>query len=413
MAESSAYSLTKPLQGIKVIEVGQLLAGPFAGTLLAYFGAEVIKVEPPGDGDPIRGWRLLDERGTSYWWRSLGRNKKSLTLNLRNQQGRELLGQLLNDADVLIENFKPGTMEKWGLGPEEVKQTNPNLIYTRISGYGQSGPYSRKPGYASVTEAYSGFRYINGFQGDVPARPNLSLGDSVAGLHAAIGILLALLARNADRATGGQQQGQGQVVDVALYESMFNLMEGIVPEYSGAGEVREPAGSTITGIVPTNTYLCRDGKHVVIGGNGDSIYVRLMTAIGRDDMANDPRFAGNPGRVTHQKLIDGAIAAWTDTLTSTQVIKTMEDADVPVGAIFSIADAFEDPHYQARGMFEQVDVPNLPEPLAIPAILPKLTGTPGSTEWPGGEVGSHTDELLQKLGLDKDAIANFRARGIV
>ena len=305
MADSANPS-TKPLQGIKVIEIGQLLAGPFAGTLLAYFGAEVIKVEPPGDGDPIRGWRLLDNQGTSYWWRSLGRNKKSLTLNLRDQQGRALLGKLLDEADVLIENFKPGTMEKWGLGPEEVKQTNPDLIYTRISGYGQTGPYSHKPGYASVTEAYSGFRYINGFEGDVPARPNLSLGDSVAGLHAAMGILLALLARE------NRGDTNGQVVDVALYESMFNLMEGIVPEYSGAGEVREPAGSTITGIVPTNTYLCSDGKHVVIGGNGDSIYVRLMTAIGRADLANDPRMAGNPGRVKHQQLIDGAIAAWTD-----------------------------------------------------------------------------------------------------
>ena len=407
MADSSNPSPTKPLQGIKVIEVGQLLAGPFAGTLLAYFGAEVIKVEPPGDGDPIRGWRLLDNQGTSYWWRSLGRNKKSLTLNLRDQQGRALLGKLLDDADVLIENFKPGTMEKWGLGPEEVKQTNPDLIYTRISGYGQTGPYSHKPGYASVTEAYSGFRYINGFEGDVPARPNLSLGDSVAGLHAAMGILLALLARE------NRGDTNGQVVDVALYESMFNLMEGIVPEYSGAGEVREPAGSTITGIVPTNTYLCSDGKHVVIGGNGDSIYVRLMTAIGRADLANDPRMAGNPGRVKHQQLIDGAIAAWTDTLTSAEVIQTMEAADVPVGAIFSIADAFDDPHYLARGMFEQVDVPNLAMPLSIPAILPKLTGTPGGTDWPGGEVGSHTDELLQKLGLDQDAIANCKERGIV
>ena len=407
MADSSNPSPTKPLQGIKVIEVGQLLAGPFAGTLLAYFGAEVIKVEPPGDGDPIRGWRLLDNQGTSYWWRSLGRNKKSLTLNLRDQQGRALLGKLLDDADVLIENFKPGTMEKWGLGPEEVKQTNPDLIYTRISGYGQTGPYSHKPGYASVTEAFSGFRYINGFEGNVPARPNLSLGDSVAGLHAAMGILLALLARKNHGDTNGQ------VVDVALYESMFNLMEGIVPEYSGAGEVREPAGSTITGIVPTNTYLCSDGKHVVIGGNGDSIYVRLMTAIGRADLANDPRMAGNPGRVKHQQLIDGAIAAWTDTLTSAEVIQTMEAADVPVGAIFSIADAFDDPHYLARGMFEQVDVPNLAMPLSIPAILPKLTGTPGGTDWPGGEVGSHTDELLQKLGLDQDAIANCKERGIV
>jgi crotonobetainyl-CoA:carnitine CoA-transferase CaiB-like acyl-CoA transferase len=398
----------KPLSGIRVIEVGQLLAGPFAGTMLAYFGAEVIKVEPPGEGDPIRGWRLLDEEGTSYWWRSLGRNKKSLTLNLRAPEGREILGDLLNDADVLIENFKPGTMEKWGLGPDEVSKRNPNLIYTRISGYGQTGPYSRKPGYASVTEAYSGFRYINGFADDVPVRPNLSLGDSVAGLHAAMGILLALLARKSS-----DTEANGQVVDVALYESMFNLMEGIVPEYSGAGEIRQPAGSTITGIVPTNTYLCSDGKHVVIGGNGDSIYLRLMTAIGREDLAKDPRLASNPGRVTHQKLIDGAIAAWADQLTSIQVIQAMEDADVPVGAIFSIADAFEDPHYQARGMFEQVQVPNRDDTLAIPAILPKLMGTPGSTEWPGGEVGSHTDDLLTAMGLAADRIAALKERGIV
>ena len=398
----------KPLHGIRVIEVGQLLAGPLAGTLLAYFGADVIKVEPPGDGDPIRGWRLLDKDGTSFWWRSLGRNKKSLTLNLRTTEGRDVLGKLLGDADVLIENFKPGTMEKWGLGPEDVKQQNPGLIYTRISGYGQTGPYSSKPGYASVTEAYSGFRYINGFDGEVPVRPNLSLGDSVAGLHAAMGILLALLARKSS-----ESETTGQVVDVALYESMFNLMEGIVPEYSGAGDVRQPAGSTITGIVPTNTYLCADAKHVVIGGNGDSIYVRLMTAIGREDLANDPRLAGNPGRVTHQKLIDGAIAAWADKLTSAEVIQIMEDADVPVGAIFSIADAFDDPHYQARGLFEHVAVPNQDQPLAIPAILPKLTGTPGSTEWPGGEVGSHTDELLQGLGLDAERIAYLKEHGIV
>lgn len=398
----------KPLHGIRVIEVGQLLAGPFAGTLLAYFGADVIKVEPPGDGDPIRGWRLLDKDGTSFWWRSLGRNKKSLTLNLRTTEGRDVLGKLLGDADVLIENFKPGTMEKWGLGPEDVKQQNPGLIYTRISGYGQTGPYSSKPGYASVTEAYSGFRYINGFDGEVPVRPNLSLGDSVAGLHAAMGILLALLARKSS-----ESETTGQVVDVALYESMFNLMEGIVPEYSGAGDVRQPAGSTITGIVPTNTYLCADAKHVVIGGNGDSIYVRLMTAIGREDLANDPRLAGNPGRVTHQKLIDGAIAAWADKLTSAEVIQIMEDADVPVGAIFSIADAFDDPHYQARGLFEHVAVPNQDQPLAIPAILPKLSGTPGSTEWPGGEVGSHTDELLQGLGLDAERIAYLKEHGIV
>ena len=234
----------RPLDGIRVIEVGQLLAGPFAGTMLAYFGAEVIKVEPPGSGDPIRNWRLLDESGTGYWWRSLGRNKKSVTVNLREAQGRKILGQLIDTADVLIENFKPGTMEKWGLGPEDVKAANPDLIYTRISGYGQTGPYSKKPGYASVTEAFSGFRYINGFPGEVPVRPNLSLGDSVAGIHAVLGILLALMAKKNAGANFGEEQGAGQVVDVALYESMFNLMEGIVPEYDGGGAIREPAGST-------------------------------------------------------------------------------------------------------------------------------------------------------------------------
>ena len=284
----------RPLDGIRVIEVGQLLAGPFAGTMLAYFGAEVIKVEPPGSGDPIRNWRLLDESGTGYWWRSLGRNKKSVTVNLREAQGRKILGQLIDTADVLIENFKPGTMEKWGLGPEDVKAANPDLIYTRISGYGQTGPYSKKPGYASVTEAFSGFRYINGFPGEVPVRPNLSLGDSVAGIHAVLGILLALMAKKNAGANFGEEQGAGQVVDVALYESMFNLMEGIVPEYDGGGAIREPAGSTLTGIVPTNTYLCADGKHVVIGGNGDSIYVRLMKAIAEAISPKIPRWKKIP-----------------------------------------------------------------------------------------------------------------------
>ena len=391
----------KPLHGIRVIEVGQLLAGPFAGTLLAYFGADVIKVEPPGDGDPIRGWRLLDKDGTSFWWRSLGRNKKSLTLNLRTTEGREVLGELLADADVLIENFKPGTMEKWGLGPEHIKPHNPQLIYTRISGYGQSGPYSSKPGYASVTEAFSGFRYLNGYPEDVPVRPNLSLGDSVAGVHAALGILLALLAR--------KNSQQGQVIDVALYEAMFNLMEGVVPEYDGAGAVREPAGSTLTGIVPTNTYLCRDGKHVVIGGNGDSIYARLMTAIGREDLATDPALGSNAGRVEQQELIDAAIGGWTSAHKSAAVIATLEAADVPVGPIYSIADAFDDPHYQARGMFEEVNTPN--GKLNIPAILPKLSLTPGRTTWAGGAVGSHTDEVLLSAGFDKEALATLRENG--
>jgi crotonobetainyl-CoA:carnitine CoA-transferase CaiB-like acyl-CoA transferase len=389
------------LSGVRVLEVGQLLAGPFAGTLLGYFGADVIKIEPPGDGDPIRNWRLLDKDGTGYWWRSLGRNKKSVTANLRTAQGRAVLRRLMLTADVVIENFKPGTMEKWQLGPEHIQPHNPQLIYTRISGYGQTGPYSRKPGYASVTEAFSGFRYLNGFPNDVPVRPNLSLGDSVAGVHAALGVLLALLAR--------QKTRKGQTIDVALYEAMFNLMEGVVPEYDGAGAVREPAGSTITGIVPTNTYLCRDGKHVVIGGNGDSIYKRLMTAIDREDLANDPGLESNPGRVAQQQLIDAAIGGWTSAHSSSEVIATLEQVDVPVGPIYSIADAFADPHYQARGMFEEVDTPN--GKLKIPAILPKLSATPGQTTWAGGEVGSHTDEVLQTAGFSAEEISSLRKEG--
>jgi len=389
------------LSGIRVLEVGQLLAGPFAGTILGYFGAEVLKIEPPGNGDPIRNWRLLDKDGTGYWWRSLGRNKKSVTANLRTEAGREILKRLMLTADVVIENFKPGTMEKWGLGPEDIEPHNPQLIYTRISGYGQSGPYSRKPGYASVTEAFSGFRYLNGYPEEVPVRPNLSLGDSVAGIHAVLGILLALLARN--------NNSRGQVIDVALYEAMFNLMEGVVPEYDGAGAIREPAGSTLTGIVPTNTYLCRDGKHVVIGGNGDSIYVRLMTAIGRPDLANDPALGSNAGRVAQQQLIDAAIGGWTSAHNSAEVITTLEAAEVPVGPIYSIEDAFNDPHYEARGMFEDVETPT--GTLKIPAILPKLSLTPGQTTWAGGSVGSHTDEVLGSVGYDEDALATLRDRG--
>ncbi len=391
------------LSGIRVLEVGQLLAGPFAGTMLAYFGAEVIKIEPPGAGDPIRNWRLLDKDGTGYWWRSLGRNKKSVTANLRAPKGREVLKRLMLNADVVIENFKPGTMEKWGLGPEDIKPSNPKLIYTRISGYGQTGPYSSKPGYASVTEAFSGFRYLNGFPNAVPVRPNLSLGDSIAGVHAALGILLALLAR--------QGSDQGQVIDVALYEAMFNLMEGVVPEYDGAGAVREPAGSTLTGIVPTNTYLCRDGKHVVIGGNGDSIYKRLMTAIGREDLANDAALQSNNGRVQQQQLIDAAIAGWTSAHSSIEVITSLEAVDVPVGPIYSIKDAFNDPHYQARGLFEEVATPN--GKLKIPAILPKLSATPGQTTWAGGEVGSHTEEVLLGAGYSTAELSALRDAGAI
>lgn len=393
----------RPLDGIKVIEVGQLLAGPFTGTFLGYFGAEVIKVEPPGKGDPIREWRLLDDNGTSFWWHSLGRNKKSVTANLRSAKGREVVAKLAKEADVLIENFKPGTMEKWGLGPDDLEQENPNLIYVRVSGYGQTGPYSKKPGYASVTEAFSGFRYLNGFEDRPPVRPNLSMGDTVAGLHAVLGVLMALFERKQNRGTGGQ------VIDVALYESMFNLMEGVVPEFDGAGAIREPSGSTLTGIVPTNTYLCSDNKHVVIGANGDSIYVRLMNAIGRTDLANDPKLSTNSGRVENQLEIDDAIASWTNSRTSTQVMQILEDAEVPVGLIYNIRDMLEDPHYQSRDLFEEVEVDG--SALKIPAILPKLSKTPGRTKHPGPQVGSSTMSTLKELGYTEDQLNSMKNDG--
>lgn len=395
---------SRPLEGLRVIELGQLLAGPFTCTILAYFGAEVIKVEPPG-GDPIRGWRVVQD-GTSLWYRSLGRNKKSVTLDLKSERGRELVLQLLDSADVLVENFRPGAMEEWGLGPEVVKARNPRLVYTRISGYGQSGPYAHKPGYASVTEGFGGFRYVNGEPGQAPVRPNISLGDTVAALHAALGTTLALLQR--DKPDGGE----GQVVDIALYESIFNLLEGIVPEYDGAGVIREPSGTTVTGIVPTNTYRCDDGKYVVIGGNGDSIFKRLMTAAGRSDMAADPELADNAGRVRHERDIDKALSLWCGQHSSPHIISVLEQARVPVGPIYSVADMLQDPQYRARGMFEQVEIDG--KPLKIPAILPRLAGTPGRTEWPGGALGSHNREVLQGLlGLDEQELERLATQGVI
>lgn len=396
----------RPLAGLRVIEVGQLLAGPFTGTLLAYFGAEVIKIEPPG-GDPIRGWRKLDEGGTSYWWRSLARNKKCVTIDLKTEEGRALVHRLADTADVLIENFRPGVMENWGLGPRELAATNQKLVYARISGYGQTGPYAAKPGYASVTEGISGFRYVNGFPGEAPVRPNLSMGDSLGGLHAALGILIALWDR--EQHTDGKQ---GQVIDVALYESIFNLMEGVVPEYSGAGLVREPSGTTVTGIVPTNTYRCRDGRFVVIGGNGDSIFQRLMKAAGQPEMAADARLSSNAGRVAHEKEIDEALARWCSAHDSAGILSALDAAQVPGGPIYSVADMVTDPHFRSRGLFENVLVDG--KPLAIPAILPKLTATPGGTEWPGPAIGSHEEHVLRGiLGLDETEIAALRGRGVI
>ena len=387
------------------MEVGQLLAGPFAGTLLAYFGAEVIKVEPPGAGDAVRGWRVVHD-GTSLWWRSLARNKKCITVDLRKDEGRALVRRIAERSDVLIENFRPGTMESWDLGPASFGQSHPGLVYARISGYGQTGPYSGKPGYASVCEGIGGLRYVNGVPGERPVRPNLSLGDSLAGLHAALGIIMALYQRDT------KKEGAGQVVDVALYEAIFNMLEAVVPEYDGAGVIREPSGSTVTGIVPTNTYRCSDGRYVIIGGNGDSIYKRLMVAAGRVDLAHDPRLASNSGRVAHEAEIDAALSEWTATLTVEDVLDRLETARVPAGPIYSVADMMVDPHFQARGLFESVEING--QPLKIPAMSPRLTETPGRTDWPGAEVGAHNNEVLgDLLGLASEDIERLRDSGII
>jgi crotonobetainyl-CoA:carnitine CoA-transferase CaiB-like acyl-CoA transferase len=386
--------------------MGQLMAGPLAGTLLAWFGAEVIKVEPPGAGDPVRGWRVLDDDGTSLWWRSLGRNKRLVAIDLRRPEGQDLVRRLATTSDVLVENFRPGTMERWGLSPERLEPLAPHLVYARVSGFGQTGPYASRGGFASVCEAVGGLRYVTGHPGETPVRANLSLGDTIAALQAAFGIVLALLER--ERAG----RGRGQVVDVAIAEAVFGLLEGAVPEYHRRGVVREPSGTTITGVVPTDAYPCADGRRVVIGANGDSIFRRLMEAAGRGDLASDPRLATNEGRVAHRQEVDDAIAAWTSTLPSPEVLRRLEAARVPAGPINSVADIVADPHFRARGLFETVEVGG--RPLDLPALGPRLERTPGGTRWPGGEVGEDTEAVLRGLlGLSSDEIFALARAGVV
>jgi crotonobetainyl-CoA:carnitine CoA-transferase CaiB-like acyl-CoA transferase len=392
-----------PLSGYRVIELGQLLAGPFAGCMLGYFGAEVIKIEPPKGGDPIRNWREVKD-ATSLWWHSLATNKKSVTIDLKTAKGIALVKNLIDSADVVIENFRPGVVEKWGIGPDEFKQSNPKLVYARISGYGQTGPYSSKPGFASVCEGISGFRYVNGHPNQTPVRPNLSIGDTISGIHAALGICIALLEQ--------KKSGSGQVVDVALYESMFNLMEAVIPEYDGAGVIREPSGSTITGIVPTNTFRCRDGKFVVIGGNGDSIFQRLMIAAGYSDMASDPALASNQGRVEHEAKIDLALSNWCAKTDSESILNSLNESRVPGGPIYNVQDMINDEHFNAREMFETVEING--QPLKIPAILPKLNKTPGATRWPGPALGEHNEQVLgELLGLSSEAIGELSDSGVI
>jgi formyl-CoA transferase len=372
-----------PLAGIKVLELGQLIAGPFAGKTLADFGAEVIKIEPPGEGDPLRKWRLLHD-GTSVWWQVQSRNKKSVALDLKDPGDRAIVRRLIDAADVLIENFKPGTMEKWGLGYETLEQTNPGLVMCRISGYGQTGPYRDLPGFAVVAEAMGGLRHLSGEPGRVPVRCGVSLGDTVAALHGVIGVLLALQERS--------RSGRGQVVDVALYESVFNCMESLLPEYSAFGAVRQPAGSALPGIAPSNAYRCRDGM-VVIGGNGDSIFKRLMQAIGRADLAEDAGLADNALRVRRVEEIDGAISTWTQQHDVAGVVATLQAASVPVGRIYTVADIAADPHYRARGMIERITSAD-GLALDVPGVVPKLSRTPGGIVQPAPRLGQHTVEVV-------------------
>ncbi|MDG2302471.1 MAG: CaiB/BaiF CoA-transferase family protein [Gammaproteobacteria bacterium] len=393
----------RPLAGLRVIEIGQLLAGPFTGTILGYFGAEVIKVEPPEVGDPIRGWREVRD-GTSLWWASLSRNKKCITLDLKTPKGQEVLKKLANTADVFVENFRPGTMEKWGIGPDTFKEENPGLIYARISGYGQTGPAASKAGFASACEAFGGFRYVNGFPGEVPVRPNISIGDTLAGIHAALGVLLAYIGR--------QKSGQGQVVDVAIFEGLFNLLEAVIPEYSGAGIVREPSGTAITGIVPTNTHRCKDGKHIVIGANTNSMFKRLAKAMDKPEMGEDARFAENADRVVNQKEIETIIESWTLQTNSKEALEALDVAGVAAGPIYSVKDMFEDEQYHARELFQEVSIDG--KPLTIPAIIPRLSRTPGKTDFPGSKLGAHNEEVLQNiLGYTEQEIADLKTEKII
>jgi len=382
-----------PLAGLKVLELGQLIAGPFAGKTLGDFGADVIKVEPPGDGDPLRLWRLLHQ-GTSVWWQVQSRNKRSVVLDLRTPQGRADVAALAAECDVLIENFKPGTLEKWGLGYDTLAAANPGLIMLRISGYGQTGPYRDLPGFAVVAEAMGGLRHLMGEPGRAPVRAGVSLGDTLAALHGVIGVLLALQAR-AVSISAAAPKGRGQVVDVALYESVFNCMESLLPEYSAFGVVRQPAGSALPGIAPSNAYRCADGQ-VVIGGNGDSIFKRLMATIGRDDLGRDPGLAHNAGRAARVDELDAAITTWTLPRQVGEVLAQLQAASVPVGRIYTVADIASDPHYIARGMLTSASTPD-GLALAVPGIVPKLSATPGAVRSAAPTLGQHTAQVLAAL----------------
>ncbi|GMV44846.1 MAG: putative L-carnitine dehydratase [Pseudomonadota bacterium] len=391
------------LAGLRVVEMGQLIAGPFAAKTLGDFGAEIVKIEPPAGGDPLRGWRLLQE-GTSVWWQVQSRNKRSLALDLRRPEGQAVARRLVARADVLIENFRPGTLEGWGMGYEELARDNPGLVMLRISGYGQSGPYRDRPGFGAIAEAMGGLRHLTGESGRVPVRCGVSIGDTLAALHGTIGVLTALYHRKVNG-------GRGQVIDMALHEAVFNCMESLVPEYSAFGAVREPAGSALPGIAPSNAYRCTDGV-VLVSGNGDSIFRRLMQAIGRADLAQDPALAHNAGRVARVEEIDGAIGAWTAARSVAEVLDALAAASVPAGRVYTARDIAADPHYRARAMLlEQTTRDG--RRLEVPGIVPKLLGTPGRVRHAAPRLGEDSDAVLRELGCSDEEIARLRAGGVV
>ena len=391
------------LAGVRVVEMGQLIAGPFAGKTLGEFGAEVIKIEAPGAGDPLRNWRMIKE-GTSVWWQVQSRNKKSVALDLRQAQGQELARQLLKEADVLIENFRPGTLEGWGMSPDELHAINPGLVILRISGYGQTGPYRDLPGFGVVGEAMGGLRHLTGEPGRVPVRVGVSIGDTLAALHGTIGVLTALYHRKVNG-------GKGQVIDVALHEAVFNVMESLIPEYSAFGAVREAAGSALPGIAPSNAYPCADGW-VLVAGNGDSIFKRLMQTIGRDDLGNAPDLANNAGRVARVQEIDAAIGAWTQSRSINDVLEQLGTARVPAGRVYTAKDICEDPHYRARDMILAQDTRD-GYSVEVPGIVPKLSGTPGTIRSSAPRLGDDTDTVLADMGLSSAQIAQLRTQGVI
>ncbi|MFN5100338.1 MAG: CaiB/BaiF CoA transferase family protein [Burkholderiaceae bacterium] len=408
---------TGPLAGIKVLELGTLIAGPFCARMLGEFGADVIKIESPQGGDPIRQWRVLKD-GNSLWWSIQSRNKKSITLNMKDKRAQDIARRLALDADIIIENYRPGVLEKWDLGYEQLKAINPALIMVRLSGYGQTGPMRDAPGFGAIGESMGGIRYVSGHPDRPPVRIGISIGDSIASLHGAMGALMALRHRDV---TGGRwngqtgeacKAGQGQMVDVALYEAVFNMMESLVPEYDHAGVVRERTGGALPGIVPSNTYTTADGENIVIAGNGDAIFKRLMSAIGREDMATDPQLANNAGRVPRTQEIDDAIQAWCSSQRIDTALAALQAADVPVSKIYSVRDMMQDPQFLARQMFEQHLFKD-GTPVKLPAVTPKLSETPGGTRWIGPELGEHTHEVLAALGYSAEQIAALREDGVL